>query len=419
MRLQALIIAVASLSVIALASLLVQDALSQTEGTLRAAAELELTGAAEELKEQYQERATFSERPLEALPLEAQDLSLRGLSQTVLRSYKDVHGGFYIPQSESVVGAAGAADPISADELDAIRSTVQSGSSTGSFVSGGDLLIARIAPTADGRYAWALRRLIGVRDPAPNRRRWLLATLVLAAVAGVAGVVSILMRLRRGVDGVKRMLQELESDFAYRAAPVSGDFGEIYAAIGKMADRRIELESTLRRQDRLAALGKVVAGVAHEIRNPLNSIRLQLELLKRRSQKGAASGAEIDAAMGQVDRLNTMLGQLLGFGRPDVSNRSPQDVSLLAQRSVEMVGDRAQARRVELVLEAGERVQANVDGVQLEQVLTNLLLNAIQASPEGTEVTLQVGERGDAIELSVIDRGHGIPEAARDHVFDA
>ena len=77
-------------------------------------------------------------------------------------------------------------------------------------------------------------------------RRWLLATLVIAAVAGVAGVVSILIRLRRGVDGVKQTLQQLESDFTYRAASVPGDFGEIYAAIGKMADRRIELETTLR-----------------------------------------------------------------------------------------------------------------------------------------------------------------------------
>ena len=420
-RIEALIIAVASLSVIALASILVQDALSQTEGTLRSAAEQELAGAAEELKDQYQDRATFSERPLEALPLEAQDLSLRGLSQTVLRSYKDVRGGFYIPQSQAIVGASGVHNTLPADELKAVRTTVQSGQSVGRTVSGGDLLIARIAGTADGRYAWALRRLVGVRDPAPNRRRWLLATLVIAAVAGFAGVVSILMRLRRGVDGVKRMLQQLESDFTYRAAQVSGEFGEIFAAIGKMADRRIELESTLRRQDRLAALGKVVAGVAHEIRNPLNSIRLQLELLKRRSQRGVASGAEVDAAMGQVDRLNTILGQLLGFGKPDVSNRSIQELLPLAQHAIAMVRDRAEARKVDLHLisDDNENVQAIVDAVQLEQVLTNLLLNAIEAAPEETGVTLRITESGDAIEFSVIDRGPGIPEPVRDHVFDA
>ena len=419
-RVEAAVIAVASISVIALALLLVQDAVTQTAGTLRSAAEQELAAAAQELKAQYEERAAFSEHQLAALPLEAQDLSLRGLSQTVLRSYKDVQGGFYIAESNSVVGASGPSDKIREVELEVIQLASRATGGIETAPEGGDLLIATAVATSDRRYAWALRRLIGVRDPAPSRRRWLLATLVIAAVAGVAGVVSILIRLRRGVDGVKQTLQQLESDFTYRAASVAGDFGEIYAAIGKMADRRIELETTLRRQDRLAALGKVVAGVAHEIRNPLNSMRLQLELLKRKIHKGSATIAEVDAAMGQVDRLNIILGQLLGFGKPDVSNRSMQSLAPLARRSVAMVQDKAQARRVELrVISEDGNAQANVDGLQIEQVMTNLLLNAIEASPEQADVRIQMTQSAEAIEVTVTDRGAGIPETIRDHVFDA
>jgi signal transduction histidine kinase len=418
-RIEAAVIAVASVSVIALALLLVQDAITQTEGTLRSTAERELAGAAEELKAQYEERATFSERPLQALPLEAQDLSLRGLSQTVLRSYKDMQGGFYTAESRTVVGAAGSRDSVSGDELRAIQSAIRTGS-LATIEAGGDLLVARAVPTSHENHAWALKRLIGVRDPASSRRRWLLATIVTAAVAGVAGVVSILIRLRRGVDSVKQTLQQLESDFSYRAASGSDDFGEIYAAIGKMADRRTELETTLRQQDRLAALGKVVAGVAHEIRNPLNSIRLQLELLKRRTQKGMAATAEVDAAMGQVDRLNTILGQLIGFGKPDISNRSMQDLLPLAQRSVAIAQDRACSRNIELEVTTAESgVQASVDGLQFEQVLTNLLLNAIEASPEQAKVCVRIARAGDAVEVAVSDAGAGIPEPARDHVFDA
>jgi signal transduction histidine kinase len=217
---------------------------------------------------------------------------------------------------------------------------------------------------------------------------------------------------------VKQALQQLETDFTYRAAPASDDFGEIHAAIGKMADRRIELEETLRRQDRLAALGKVVAGVAHEIRNPLNSIRLQLELHKRRSQKGIASTAEVDAAMEQVDRLNTILVQLLSFGKPDLSARTEQELLPVVQRSATLVQDRACAKNVDLRVGA-DPVKANVDSLQIEQVVTNLLLNAIEAAPVGGQVTVALAKHGSEVDIEVKDNGPGIPDSVREHVFDA
>lgn len=423
-RIEAAVIAATSLAVVALALLLVQDAVTRTEGTLRSAAEQELTAAANELKSQYEERSAFSERPLEELPVEAQDLSLRGLARTVLRSYGDVQGGFYDSLTETVIGAAGPRDAIVHNELQTIHKAVgiakESGRDAIAVVeAGGDLLVSSAIPMTDGRYAWALRRLSGVRDPAPNRRRWLLATIVVAALVGVAGIVSIFARLRRGVEGIKQTLQRLETDFEYRPASGPDDFGEIRAAIAKMADRRMELESSLRRQDRLAALGKVVAGVAHEVRNPLNSIRLQLELLKRRMQKGIASATEVQSAMEQVDRLDLIVSQLLAFGKPGFARRRVQEVTPLARRSVDMVQDRARSKNVGVRVIANGSAQADVDGVQIEQVVTNLLLNAIEASPENGEVVVRVGESDGSVEVQVSDQGAGIPDNVRDHIFDA
>jgi signal transduction histidine kinase len=423
-RIEEAVIAVASVSIVALALLLVRDAIMQTEGTLRSAAQQETLAAAEELKTQYEERAVFSERTLQGLPLEAQDLSLRGLSQTVLRSYKEVRGGFLI--AGSILGVASGREAIGSDESPAIELAVRSAKEANpatpvSVEAGRDLIVASAVQTLDRNFAWALRRLVGVRDPVPNRRRWLLATIVVAAVAGVAGVISISRRLRRGVDGIKKTLQQLESDFTFRPVPAAADFGEIHHAIARMADRRMELETTLRRQDRLAALGKVVAGVAHEIRNPLNSIRLQLEVLKRKTQKGIASADEVDAATREVDRLNTILGQLLGFGKPEIANRGVHSLHSLAQRASTMTRDRALAKGIEIQIAGDDKdgSEVNVDALQIEQVLINLLLNAIEAAPDNSVVSVEILKAGDSVELRVSDRGPGIPESIRDHIFDA
>src|SRR5690606_30998962 len=148
---------------------------------------------------------------------------------------------------------------------------------------GRDVLVgAAAASEADGAVAWSLKRIAGVRDPIYIRRQWGLLALVLLATMAVGGVVAMSVRLRRGVDAVNAGLKRLESDFSYRFPEGTGELGAIAAAINHMADKRAELEATLRRQDRLAALGKVVGGVAHEIRNPLNSMRLALELANRR-----------------------------------------------------------------------------------------------------------------------------------------
>ena len=92
----------------------------------------------------------------------------------------------------------------------------------------------------------------------------------------------------------------------------------------------------------------------------------------------------------------------------------------LAQRSIAIVQDKAHARRIELrVVSDDGNAQVNVDGLQIEQVMTNLFLNAIEASPEGAEVSVGITQSVDAVKVAVSDRGPGIPETIRDHVFDA
>jgi len=342
-----------------------------------------------------------------------------------------VEGGFLLGSELRVVGYAGPtrAEQKSGPTEDELQNLLEiaaglegRGSTlTHEVAQGTDWLVFGLASVegADSA-AWTLKRLHGARDPVGERRRWWLAGLVLSALIGLGGVISISVRLRRGADTINAGLARLESDLGYRLPAMGGDFGRIAAAANRTADRRAALETTVRQQDRLAALGKVVAGVAHEIRNPLNSIRLGLELLHRRLEKGTAQGGEVRGPMEEVDRLDRILARLLAFGRPALEDRALQQVAPLVDRAVAMVHTQSEQKGVSIQVEAGETEppEADVDGLQVEQVLINLLLNAIEASPAGGAVRVGLAREDGSVRIAVSDDGPGIPDSVREHVFD-
>jgi signal transduction histidine kinase len=187
-----------------------------------------------------------------------------------------------------------------------------------------------------------------------------------------------------------------------------------------MAERRMALEAELRRQDRLAALGKVVSGVAHEVRNPLNSMKLTLQLLDRRLKKGVSVSNEIQESLREIDRLDMIVGRLLAFGRPTMTNRQVQNLAPLVEQATKMVQEPARQKGVSIAIHGlDQSAAADVDGPQMVQVLINLLLNAIDASPTSGMVRVEAEHLNSSVRIVVSDQGPGIAEEAKAHVFDA
>lgn len=180
-----------------------------------------------------------------------------------------------------------------------------------------------------------------------------------------------------------------------------------------------KLEEELRRSERLAALGKMAAGVAHELRNPLSSIK-GLALLLRSRFTGKNSDTETaDILVQEVERLNRSICELLDYARPQKLLKEKVDLQQLLQKAVSLIRIDAEAVGVEVISVCQEtlpRVLADED--KLNQVFLNLFLNGIQAMEQGGSLMVEAEAAGAMVEIKVSDTGCGIAPESLDRVFD-
>lgn len=213
----------------------------------------------------------------------------------------------------------------------------------------------------------------------------------------------------------------------------AGKLDRSYRELRRQADQIIEIEGQLRRADRLSAIGELSAALTHEIRNPLGAIRGTAEILRDDFPPGHPKAEFLDILLKETDRLNGVVEDFLRFARPRQGGEGfvPLDLSGLLEETVSLLS--AQARKGGLLLETDLSATPTVLGspVQLKQVALNLILNAIQASPDGgrIRVALEINEgkvkglefrevEGRLAVLTVEDEGPGIPEEALGKVFE-
>lgn len=176
-----------------------------------------------------------------------------------------------------------------------------------------------------------------------------------------------------------------------------------------------QLRRKAQQTERLAVLGGLAAGVAHEIRNPLGSISGSVELVRDGATLGDEDRRLLDMVLKEVERLNELVTSMLEVGRGG-DDRAPTDLTPIVAEVVEVARRGAPDTPIELSTEGPAIAVAR--GPQMRQVLWNLLRNAIQFSPAGAPVTVSIASTDGEVRIAVRDRGPGIAEADRAHVFD-
>jgi signal transduction histidine kinase len=175
----------------------------------------------------------------------------------------------------------------------------------------------------------------------------------------------------------------------------------------------------LHRADRLKALGEVAAGLAHEIRHPLASIRGALEIIDSRSAPDSPEAEFARLAMAEVQRLDTLVWDFLRYARPHQPDLRPTSLAAVVDRVLALLGGEAERQGVRLRVDRRDEEcpPVTLDAAQIEQVLLNVILNAIQASSPGAVVHLDHRLELECAIVDVTDEGSGMSPAHAAEAF--
>jgi signal transduction histidine kinase len=256
------------------------------------------------------------------------------------------------------------------------------------------------------------------------RERWAMGFLVaLAAFTVVVGAAMALYARRvleplAAVTGRAKMVAG--GDLTPRPVVASNDeIGELAATFEAMVAAIARANRELLSAERLATIGKMAAHVTHEIRNPLSSLALNVEMLEEEVGEHTEARALLRAVKNEVERLTALSERYLSVARRKPPRFETEDVGELCREALEFLRADFQRHGVKVALEIAPNLPpVRVDEGQIRQALYNLLRNAREAMPNGGRVVLGAAREGHGVAITVDDEGGGIAEDARARLFE-
>jgi len=233
---------------------------------------------------------------------------------------------------------------------------------------------------------------------------------------GQSGVTSRKMGQLGTVTGLRADGEEFPIEAAISHVTVEGN--KFFTVILRDITERTRLEEQLRRTERVAELGTLASGMAHEIGTPMNVILGRAEyLLDRVKDETVKKGLQTIVA--QVERITRVMNQLLSFARRKPPQPGPLVLQEVIENSLEMFHERVSNYRIQVHTQLEPdcpKVYADTD--QMNQVLINLIMNAVHAMSEGGTLRIGLDQEKEMVKLTVSDTGHGIPNEVLNKIFD-
>jgi PAS domain S-box-containing protein len=265
------------------------------------------------------------------------------------------------------------------------------------------------------------QRLFGAGEAELDGAPWW--ELVAQRGAGVAGAVEAAIAARRGWKGELHARTRLGREFPAHLAitPIVDREGYVLGMVGVLRDltEQHALQRRLIHQEKLASLGQMAAGVAHEIRNPLGGIKMAMRLLQDYDGRDGLTREMIETVRSGIVEIESIISALLDYARETRLDRQPYDVGRILAQVVHGLGADARARGVEVALTADPAGSvALVDGQKVRQVFTNVVRNAVEAADRpGVRVDVRCRAHGGKLEVDVADTGVGMTAEAREKMF--
>ncbi|NOY54083.1 MAG: PAS domain-containing protein [Deltaproteobacteria bacterium] len=203
-------------------------------------------------------------------------------------------------------------------------------------------------------------------------------------------------------------------------SPLKGAEGEMIGATLLFTDLTEvkELQRQVELKNRLAAMGEMSAGIAHEFRNSLGAILGYARLADRQAGENSVLREAAEGIITEVKSFDAMLSDFLHFARPMELNREACRLDELIREALEVLSDEIETKKAETKVECNEVPSLMLDRTLIRQSMTNLIKNALQAIPEGGSIAIEVQERTDRVEVRIRDNGPGIPRDLQKKIFE-